>query len=171
MRTRSATVVLLIGTMLSAGARMALGSEHPGNVHVAGEAVRVSVPQGWTDWRAVDVDGKDVGAGAVTQGVAELGKLPIGYYELRPKAGGERITVGVVARSTPVDDTPVALDAAMTWFYAEPEQIHDACKLAKLAGVRWVRDRASWPELQPERGKWAGESRYERAMRIQHEEG
>jgi hypothetical protein len=171
MSTRSAAVGLLIVTMLSAAARIAFGSEHPGNIYVAGEAVRVSVPQGWTDWRAVDVDGEEVGAGAVNHGVAELGKLPIGYYELRPKAGGERVTAGVVAKSTPVDDTPVALDAAMSWFYSEPEQIKGACTLAKLAGVRWVRDRASWPELQPQRGQWAGGSRYERSMRIQHEEG
>ena len=166
MRLAGFALLLMVATVPTA-----LGSEHPGNVYVVGEPVRVSVPQTWTEWRAVDIDGKEVGTGAATSGAAELGKLPVGYYEVRPKEGGERITAGVVAKSTPVDDTPIALDAAMSWFYSEPEQIRDACTLAKLAGVKWVRDRASWPELQPERGKWAGESRYERAMRIQHEEG
>ena len=37
--------------------------------------------------------------------------------------------------------------------------------------MKWVRDRSSWPEIETARGTWAGDTRYERAMRIQHDEG
>src|SRR5687767_8493625 len=131
---------------------IALGSEHPGNIHVLGEDVRVIVPATWRDGRA------------------ELGKLPVGYYEVRETDGMGPVTAGVVAKSAPVPGTPIALDTAMAWFYPDPEVIRDACRLCRLAGVEWVRDRASWPELETARGTWAPEdTRYERAMRIERE--
>ncbi len=137
----------------------------------AGEDVNIAVPAKWTGWRAIDIDGKEVGHGASSSDKAELGKLPIGYFEILEKDGSGKITAAVVAKNEPVEDTPIALDAAVSWFYAEPQQIRDACTLCKLAGVKWVRDRLSWPEMEPERGKFADETRYERAMRIQHESG
>ena len=164
-------ILIVFMVMLFVG--IASASEHPGNVFVAGEDVRVNVPQGWSGWRAVDVDGKEVGGGgaAAGGGNAELGKLPVGYYEVRHKDGAQRITAAVLAKATIADDTPIAIDAAVAWFYPEAEQIRDACTLARLAGVKWVRDRASWPELETARGTWAAETRYERAMRIEHEAG
>lgn len=149
----------------------ALAAEPPGNVFVVGDELRVTVPATWTGWRAIDVDGKEVGAATTNTGTADLGKLPVGYFEVLEKDGPGKVTAGVVARSTPVEDTPIALDAAIAWFYAEEKQIRDACALCNLAGVKWVRDRASWPELETARGTWAGDTRYERAMRLQHEAG
>ena len=150
---------------------LASGSEHPGNVYVAGEDVRLAVPAAWTGWTAIDIDGKEVNRAGTSDGTADLGKLPVGYFELRQTNGSERITAAVLAKNDPVENTPIAIDAGMSWFYAQPEQIHDACVICKLAGVRWVRDRASWPELETARGIWAGDTRYEKTMRIEHEEG
>ncbi len=152
-------------------ARIALASDHPGNVYLAGDDVRVALPSPWTAWKAVDVDGKVVGRGTVRNGTAELGKLPTGYFEVGSKDGPERITAAVLAKSSPSENTPIAVDAAMSWFYPDADQIHDACTLCRLAGVKWVRDRSSWPELEPARGTWAAETRYERAMRIEHVAG
>jgi hypothetical protein len=152
-------------------AHAAPASGHPGNIFVAGEDVRMAVPAEWSTWRAIDIDGKVVGRGKLIDGKAELGKLPVGYYELREKDGGPRVTVGVVAKNEPVDDTPIAIDAGMSWLYSDAEQIRDACKLCRLGGVKWVRDRLSWPELESARGTWAAETRYERAMQIEHEAG
>lgn len=144
---------------------------YAGNGFVAGEDVHVALPAQWKAWRAVDVDGREVGAGAQNDHAARLGKLPVGYYEVWNRDKQQRITAAVVAKVAPIEKTPIAVDAAMSWFYAEPEQIRAACNLCRLAGVRWVRDRLSWPELQPARGEWADETRYELAMRIQREEG
>jgi hypothetical protein len=157
--------------VLVAGVRLARASEHPGNVFVRGESVRVSVPTTWAGWRAVDVDGNELASGTDGARTADLGALPIGYYEVLEKDGPGKVTAAVVAKVVPVDDTPIALDAAMSWFYSDPEQIRGASQLCRLAGVKWVRDRLSWPEIETARGTWAEEGRYERAMRIEHEAG
>jgi hypothetical protein len=166
---RHAGMALVFVSMLIA--HSASASEHPGNVYVAGEDVQITVPAAWVSWKAVDVDGKEVGHGAAAGGIADLGKLPIGYFEVCQKDGAGKITAAVVAKSQAVENTPIALDAAMSWFYGEPEQIRDVCALCRLAGVKWVRDRSSWPEIEPARGSWAAEGRYEKAMRIEHEQG
>src|SRR4051794_10882391 len=114
-----------IGTACCFGlliAQLAAASDHPGNVFVAGNHVQIAVPKTWKSWRAVDVDGKEVGHGQLQDAKAELGKLPIGYFELRATDGSERITAGVVAKNSPAENTPIALDAAMSWFYSEPQQ-------------------------------------------------
>jgi hypothetical protein len=153
-------------------AHIALAAEHPGNVFLVGEDVRVVVPATWAaGWRAVDIDGKEVARGAAGDTTPVLGKLPAGYFEVREQGGPGIVTAAVLAKTTSDENTPIAIDAAISWFYSDPEQIRDACELAKLAGVHWVRDRASWPELETARGTWAAETRYERAMRIEHEAG
>src|SRR4051794_25454291 len=152
-------------------ARTGVSSDHPGNVFVIGDRVAVAIPATWVGWRAIDIDGKVLGQGAAGQATTDLGQLPVGYFEVRQVAGPGRISAAVVAKTTPVDNTPIAIDAAMSWFYSDSQQLHDACALCRLAGVKWVRDRASWPEIEPARGTWAGKMRYEKAMRLQHEEG
>jgi hypothetical protein len=129
------------------------------------------VPATWAAWRAIDVDGKVVGRGTVQSETVELGKLPTGYFEIREKDGPGIVTAAVLEKATISDDTPIALDTAMAWFYAEEQQIRDVCTLSRWAGVKWVRDRSSWPEIETARGTWADDGRYERAMRIEHEEG
>lgn len=149
----------------------AFASEHPGNTYLTGEPVRLAVPAAWTSWRVIDVEGKEIATG--TDHTADLGPLPTGYYELRPTAGGaDRVTAAVLAPVTPSETTPIALDTGMAWFYSDPEQVRDACALCRRAGVTWVRDRASWPELQPARDTWAPvDTRYERTLRLEHGAG
>jgi hypothetical protein len=165
---RVTTLVALLSFLVAASAS---GSAHPGNIFLAGEDVAIAVPESWKGWQAVDIEGKQVARGAGADRNAALGKLPVGYCELREADGEGKVTAGVIAASEPVAETPIALDAAVSWFYSDPEQIRGACRLARLAGVRWVRDRSSWPELEPARGTWSPEGRYEKAMRIEHECG
>lgn len=161
-------IYLLLPMVICAAA---LGA-NPGNIFVKGQDVKLSVPETWTAWQQVDVDGKELGKGVASGGIVNLGELPIGFYELRRTGGPEKITLGVVPPIHPAENTPIALDAAMSWFYAADEgKVRDACRLCRLAGVNWVRDRASWPEIETARGVWAGDTRYERTMRIEHEEG
>jgi hypothetical protein len=152
-------------------AQSAIAAEHPGNIFPAGDDVSVTVPKTWSGWRAIDIDRKEVGHGAAAEGTVNLGKLAVGYFEIHEKDGAGMVTAAVLAKTTISDDTPIAIDVAASWFYADPQQIRDACEICKLAGVKWVRDRLSWPEMEGERGKWAAETRYERSMRIQHEAG
>lgn len=161
----------LIAPLLLLFVPLAANGDHPGNLFLAGEDVRLSVPPAWIGWRAIDVERKEIARGSANDKLADLGRLPIGYFELRENNGPGMITAGVLAKNTPVQDTPIALDVSMSWFYADPKQVHDACAVCKLAGVNWVRDRGSWPEIETARGTWAGDTRYERTMRIEHEEG
>ena len=172
IRNAGAAAMVIVGSLAVSAPASAGGAERPGNVFIAGEEVRAAVPAAWTSWQAVDFDGKQVARGVVRDGAAELGKLPVGYFEIRssdPQA--EKTTAAVVPRVIADAQTPIALDAAVSWFYSDEKQIRDACKLARMAGVTWVRDRASWAEIQTARGTWAAETRYERAMRIEHEMG
>lgn len=150
---------------------LAAVSEHPGNIFVAGESVEITVPQTWAGWRAIDDEGKAVGQSAEKGSAAVLGKLPVGFYELHEQDGPGLITAGVVATNNASEDTPIALDAAMSWFYQDPKVIADASHLCQLAGVKWVRDRLVWPEIEVARDKWADETRYERSFKIQHDAG
>ena len=115
-------------------AQTTLGSEHPGNVYIVGDDVRVHVPAMWVTWRAVDVDGKEVGHGTVLNGTAQLGKLPTGYFEIREKDGSERVTAAVLAKTMACEDTPIAIDTAMSWFYPKAGQIQDVCALSTGGG-------------------------------------
>jgi hypothetical protein len=54
----------------------------------------------------------------------------------------------------------------MAWFYP-PERMPAAANLCALAGVNWVRDRLSWPEMEPQRGHFAASNRYDCSAQAQ----
>src|SRR3954453_18616496 len=100
-------------------ARSGFSSDHPGNVFVVGERVAIAVPPTWLGWRAIDIDGKVLGQGVAGQATADLAQLPVGYFEIRQRDGSGRISAAVVAKTTPVDNSPIAIDAAMSWLYSD----------------------------------------------------
>src|SRR5262249_49015497 len=76
-------------------------ASHPGNIFLTTEDVVVPVAAGdGGGWQAVDYDGKVVGSGMVgASGTASLGKLGVGYYEVRRTGGaspGPRVTAAVL---------------------------------------------------------------------------
>jgi hypothetical protein len=95
----------------------------------------------------------------------------VGYYEL--KVGeGKRVSVGVIrplVARTP-GTSPIGIDVAMAWFY-DQKQMPAVANLCALAGMNWVRDRLSWPELEPAKGKFAGENRYDTSAKVQSAAG
>src|SRR5664279_5049833 len=125
---------------------------HPGNIFLVGENVMVPAPPAGDGdtWRAVDYEGRNVAEGRVASGPVELGRLPVGYYEIRRAAAGatNRLTVGVLEglhAPTPLS-SPICIDVAMAWFYPR-EKMGSVANLCALAGINRVRDRLSWPEL------------------------
>ncbi len=145
---------------------------HPGSIFLAGEAVSVPAPPAGDGdtWRAVDYEGRSVAEGWVTAGPVELGRLPVGYYELQRSAGQvtNRLSVGVLERlhaPTPLT-SPIGIDVAMAWFYSK-DKMPDVANLCALAGVNRVRDRLSWPELEPQKGVFAATNRYDWSAEIQ----
>jgi hypothetical protein len=145
---------------------------HPGNLFVAGEEVVIEAPaRAVGTWRAVDYGGRQVCEGRLDgDGRAQLGKLPVGYYELLCGVGNltNRVTLGVLEplRAPTSLASPIAIDVAMAWFFTK-ERMAAPANLCALAGINWVRDRLSWPELEPARGQLAANTRYEASAQAQ----
>ena len=176
------TLGVVVGAGFAAGANAGTRAmpqplpTHPGNIFLAGESVTVpAAPAGDGDtWQAVDYDGRLVAQGRVGSGPIPLGRLPVGYYELRRGAGQvtNRLSVGVLERlraPTPLS-SPIALDVAMAWFYPK-EQMPAVANLCALAGMNRVRDRLSWRELEPAKGEFATATRYDDSAQAQSAAG
>jgi hypothetical protein len=148
---------------------------HPGNIFLAGEQVSVAAPPGSAEsWRAIDYEGKLVAEGRLEKGRAELGKLPVGYYELAwgNRAASNRVSLGVIEplrAPTPLT-SPIGIDVAMAWFFPK-ESMAAPANLCALAGMNRVRDRLSWPELEPKRGEFVARSRYDDSAQAQSATG
>ena len=149
---------------------------HPGNVFLAGENVTVpALPAGDGDtWRAVDYEGRVVAEGRVSGGPIELGRLPVGYYELRRGPGNATnwVSLGVLEglrAPTPLS-SPIGIDVAMAWFYPK-DKMATVANLCALAGMNRVRDRLSWPELEPKKGEFLGSNRYDWSVQAQSAAG
>ena len=156
---------------------------HPGNVFVAGEAVVVSLPlpgtsgQAGGTWRLTDYESNTVAEGAAIDGKAMLGKLRVGYYELRRVVAGapqsEGVTIGVLApleAPTPLT-SPISIDVASAWFYSTGPPQEGAASLCALAGMNWVRDRSAWREIEPKQNEFAAHTKYDDTARRQSATG
>jgi len=177
MMTRLATAcvtasVLLRAAAIAAGPVPAPLPGHPGNVFLEGEAISIRAPAAdGTPWEAVDYGGSKVASGRTADGLATLGPLPVGWYEVR-WGEAKRVAVGVLtplAAPTP-ETTPIACDVAMAWFYAE-DRMPAVANLCALAGVHWVRDRLAWAHMEPKKGRFVAANKYDASARIQAEAG
>jgi len=140
---------------------------HPGNIFLAGEEVSIELPADSAEsWQVVDVDGQKVmeGRGGNRAG---LGRLPVGYYELR-RQNKAPISMGVVAQlNSPTNArSPISADVAMAWFYPEAK-MPAVANLCALAGLNWVRDRLNWAEVEREQGKFLTAGRYDASAAAQ----
>ncbi len=148
---------------------------HPGNVFLAGENIVVPAPPGDVEtWRAVDYENKVVAQGRLKDGKVEVGPLPVGWYKVVRGVGHvtNRVFLGVLAplrAPTPLT-SPICIDVAMAWSYPK-EKMGDVANLCQLAGINWVRDRLAWPQMEPQRGQFAGANQYDDSARIQAEAG
>ena len=59
----------------------------------------------------------------------------------------------------------------MAWIYKDPAVQPKVINLCKIAGVNWVRDRLSWPDLEPTKGHYAGHNIYDGTAQIQTDAG
>lgn len=150
-------------------------ASHPGNIFLESEEPVVSLPADAVGaWRLLDDQDRFREDVTAVDGKVKLRALPVGFYRLRPIEGPSNlwVSLGVLAplqAPTPAT-SPIALDVAMAWFYPK-EKMEAAASLCALAGVHWVRDRLSWPEMEPERGRFAGTNRYDASARAQSRAG
>jgi hypothetical protein len=92
--------------------------------------------------------------------VLALGRLGIGWYRLdfANTAGVSQAWTSLAVlgrwRAPAPSNSPVAVDSAAAWFARDnASQQERLASLAALAGVRWVRDRLRWRDMQPEAGE------------------
>src|ERR1700722_10219643 len=149
---------------------------HPGNIFLTSEPVVLPEPPGLSNaWRVVDYDGKTILHGQFKEGLAEVGALPVGCYKLVRGGRGygtNRCYFGVVKplhAPTPLD-SPIGIDVALAWCCPQ-EHWADMISLCQLAGMNRVRDRASWPEIEPQPGQFAAHTRYDDTTRLQTDAG
>lgn len=164
-------------------------AEHPGNVYLEGEAVRVRLPEGLpaatAGWRLFDDRGAVLRSGrfsieaASARQPVELGDLGVGWYRIEFDTADRTNVVWTSAAvlkslAAPVPgDSPVGVDAAIAWFAPnDPARQRQFANLAALAGVNWVRDRLRWRDVQPEPGALTtARTTYDTAAEAQYEAG
>jgi hypothetical protein len=98
-------------------------------------------------------DGRDVPPGAFGPDNCSFMDLPRGYYELTVTDGSQTVVAPVVIlpRPHPRPDSRLATDAAHSWLLP-PARFDAGADLLQKAGFSWIRERLSWPEVEPERG-------------------
>lgn len=164
-------------------------ADHPGNIYLAGEIVRVRAPEdlpgGIARWRLLDDRGRELRAGVLNSTVLAtreplaLGELGPGWYRVEFDTADHThvawTTAAVLRRlaaPTP-GDSPVCVDSATAWFaYNDVPHQGRLANLAALAGVNWVRDRLRWRDLQPVPGPLvAARTTYDTAAEAQRAAG
>ena len=146
---------------------------NPGNVFLRGEAVRIKLPERPSPhiWRLVDYDGKL--SGTYTNATeAALARLPVGFYRFIGENTNDWVSLAILEPlHAPISpQSPIGIDGGIAWGYAS-NQISAAANLSRLAGVNWIRDRMSWPELQPTRDGPIVTNRYDAAVDAQASAG
>jgi hypothetical protein len=162
--------------------------DHPGNIYLEGESVSIQVgpdiPPSAASWILYDDAHNKIKNGSVLQSgvraeAIAVGALPIGWYRMefadadgKPAGWTTAAVIKQLAAPTPLD-SPICIDTAMAWFARDnaAEQTRHA-NLAALAGVNWIRDRITWKEMQPQRGKTTdARTTYDLAADIQSKAG
>ncbi len=144
---------------------------HPGNIFLADEPVVVAEPPGEVEtWRVVDYDNNTIRTGPFKNGKAEVGKLPVGIYKIVRGVGHitNRVFAAVIEplKAPTPETSPIGIDVAMAWIFSG-EQVTNVINICQLAGMNRVRDRMSWPEMEPKRGEFAPHTRYDDALSAQ----
>ena len=143
--------------------------DHPGNVFLEGENVRVpwpkALPPTSTQWRLLDDRHQVICRVMMSDKTSDrrkplqIGSLRVGWYRLEfgstnqpDQAWTSLAVLGQLRAPVPVD-SPMAVDVAAAWFARDDAlQQKRLASLAALAGVNWVRDRLRWRDLQPSPG-------------------
>ena len=149
---------VLVAAAPAGAAPRTLATGQFANVFAETQSVQINLGPGdaatvvLQDSAGAHVAQKDMPA-AVDSTVVNFGDHPPGYYEV--VVGETRLPLVVVidpARRVP-GESRLATDNAMSWL-EKPEQFEGLADVLRLAGFVWVRERLSWGEVEPTRGKF-----------------
>jgi hypothetical protein len=151
------------------------------NIFLPKESKMVRVPSGVAE-RAARFEVRDDQARVVLIGGAknavDLGSLGIGWYRIDFFDANDAPLGWTSAAFLPPmpgharEDSPVAVDVALSW--TPPDTDRDRGRMTDIAartGVRWVRDRLRWREIETAPGEYAPPTKYDRMAKLQHGSG
>lgn len=176
-----------------------LHSNAPGNCFLLGDPVSIVLDSGDAgpgsgQFRVLDYDGEEVflfqwgqcevigyksfGWNVLSKDYGlqfEWNAASLGFYVAQfipegTEAVQDFLRFVVIPRRDDFGPSPFGMDAAFSWFIRDESDLRTACRLLKMAGVDWVRDRIAWGDVQPEPEKWNW-TRYDMPIRVQKEEG
>ncbi len=166
-------LVLCLLVSKSADAQQRFASKEPGNVFYDTQSVRftLSDSKDKVHVRIVSAIETTVKEGDYPERDINIGKLPWGWYRIVQGAGefSGGTPFAVVPRPRQKEEGWVATDVALSWL-VKPEQFETVSELAHRAGFMWVRDRLSWSEIEPIKGKFLW-GKYEKSLQAQHSKG
>lgn len=174
--------MVLMAGLSAAAAGAAPGIARDAHVVLTGDALRVAVPEELRDAataaRALDERLDVLWRVAVPDGTADFGRMPVGWYRIE-FLDSDGAVLGFTTAAVleplavpPPADTPIAVDIALAWLGAEDQSDWPAyARLARLAGVRWVRDRLHWREMQRADGSFIPHTKYDESAAVQAAEG
>lgn len=172
--------LLPIGATLFADA-----TAYPGNIFTEGEMVTIAIPElpgrPPFSWTLFDDAKTRQSGGTVKQDckMVQAGKLGTGWYRVEFKDSRNNLVGWTTAAViTPLkvptpQDSPICIDGAIAWFAHGNRKDQTAyARLARLAGVSWIRDRLKWREIQPDPTTFAeNNTTYDLSADIQHQQG
>lgn len=178
----SALPVFILITALRSPAD--IGAGRPGNVFLSGEPVQIPIKHTVVNkagsWRMLDDRSETVARGEIDPLGGEsvsLGRMDAGWYRIEFIGGdGERVDWTTAAIVEPLKaptpaDSPICVDAAMSWLARDGVQRDTLARLASLAGVNWIRDRLRWRDIQPKPTYLRHSTVYDAAAVNQHRFG
>lgn len=153
-------------------AERALSTPQFAHAFIETQPVQVAVAAG--DAQPVllrDSDGTEVARREATgdAGVLDFGRLPPGYYEAVAGQTVLPLVVLIDPAKRVGGGSRLATDNAMSWL-VEASQWEPVARLLQQCGIRCVRERLLWGEVEPERGRYDW-GHYDRTATILHEHG
>lgn len=169
--TRLLVLCLFLLSSCSVMAQSNFQSKEPGNIFLDKQPVLFSKGEGSgkVRVRVLDAFGKEIKQGEFAEKNILLGKLPWGWYEIREGDSTTGTSFAVVPAPRQKEEGWAALDVALSWLVPQ-EQYQDLAEIAHRAGVRWVRDRISWGEVEQNKGKFDW-GKYDKAAQAQESRG
>ena len=162
---------MVVSTRIQAQQRFV--SKEPGNVFFDTQPVRftLSESKNKVHVRIITPNEKTFREGDYPERDINLGKLPWGWYRIVQGAGEftNGTSFAVVPRPRQKEEGWVATDVALSWL-VKPEQFEAVSEMAHRAGFVWVRDRLSWSEIEPVKGKFLW-GKYDKSLQIQNSKG
>ncbi len=176
-----AFVVSFVGASLSARAtELAVGRD--AHVFYRGEPVVFPVPNDLSapvhSLRLLNERMEELSVMPIVGSTADAGALPVGWYRIEFLAqegallGFTTAAVLEAMVAPPGEDSPIALDVALAWLGAKDQRDWPLmAELTRRAGVRWVRDRIHWREVQEGSGTFLSHTKYDDSADIQAASG